>query len=321
MMGAGVILVGEPMGMFIAQNEGAFDQVTDYSMSVSGAEFNVAIGLTRLGHKATYLTKVGNDPFGKFIVARLIQNGIGSEFVSYSDDNTTGFMLKSRVSEGDPDIFYFRKNSAASTLSIEDIDKVDFKAYSHLHLTGIFPALSHKTREVTFYLIDKARAEGLTICFDPNLRPQLWSSQEEMIQVINQIAARADIVLPGEKEGEILCGSSDPEEISNFYLRLNVKTVIVKLGAKGAFVAHGDERVRVEGFKVEEVIDTVGAGDGFAAGTISALLEGKSLEEAARRGNAVGAIQVMSRGDNEGLPSYKELEAFMRPKREGGIRL
>lgn len=316
-MGVGVILIGEPMGLFIAQNEGRLDQVTDYSMSVAGAELNVAIGLTRLGHKVTYLTKVGNDPFGKFIVDRLAQNGIGSEFVSYSDKNATGFMLKSRVRVGDPDIFYFRKNSAASTLSIQDIDKVDFKAYSHLHLTGIFPALSPTTREATFYLVDKARENGLTICFDPNLRPQLWSSKEEMIQVINQIAARADIVLPGEKEGEILCGSSDPEEISNFYLRLNVKTVIIKLGAKGAFVAHGDERVSVEGFKVEEVIDTVGAGDGFAAGTISALLDGKSLEEAARRGNAVGAIQVMSRGDNEGLPSYQVLEAFMESKRGG----
>ena len=319
-MGVGVILVGEPMGLFIAQNEGRLDQVTDYSMSVAGAELNVAIGLTRLGHKVTYLTKVGNDPFGKFIVDRLVQNGIGSEGVSYSDKNATGFMLKSRVSVGDPEIFYFRKNSAASTLCTKDIDQVDFKAYSHLHLTGIFPALSPQTREATFYLIDKARANGLTICFDPNLRPQLWRSKEEMIQVINQIAAKADLVLPGENEGEILCGSSDPEVISNFYLGLNVKTVIVKLGAKGAFVAYGDKRARVEGFKVKEVIDTVGAGDGFAAGTMSALLEGKSFEEAALRGNAIGAIQVMSRGDNEGLPCYEALEAFIESRRGGDER-
>lgn len=310
-MASGVMLIGEPMGLFIAKQEGPLDSVGEYSFAVAGAEFNVAVGMARLEHKVTYITKLGNDPFGKHIVHLLKDNQIGSEFVLYSDSNSTGFMLKSRVSKGDPEIFYFRRGSAASTLNTQDIQNLDFSGYSHLHVTGILPALNLTTRQMVFDLMEAARKSGLFITFDPNLRPQLWEDKETMIQTINQLAAKADIVFPGETEGEILMGSSDPEKISDFYLSFGAKAVVTKTGSKGAFVATAQQRYAVPGFVVEKVIDTVGAGDGFAAGTISALMEGLSLQEAVKRGNAVGAIQVMSRGDNDGLPSREKLAGFM----------
>ncbi|SBW10795.1 2-dehydro-3-deoxygluconokinase [uncultured Eubacteriales bacterium] len=310
-MKKGVMLIGEPMGLFIAKNEGSLDQVTDYTMVVAGAEFNVAVGLARLEHSVTYMTRLGNDPFGKLIVNVLGKNGIGSEFVSYSEERPTGFMLKSKVSTGDPEIFYFRKNSAASTLSNADVDRLDFSRYGYLHLTGILPALSESTREASFYLIEKARENGLTVSFDPNLRPQLWPSREVMIKTVNDLAAMADYVFPGEAEGDILCGSSDADAIGSYYLGLGAKAVITKVGSKGAYLVTSDHREMVPGFRVEKVVDTVGAGDGFAAGIISALVEGKSLPEAVRRGNAIGAIQVTSIGDNDGLPTREELKKFM----------
>lgn len=306
------ILVGEPMGLFIAQNEGTLDEVDAYSMAVAGAEFNVAVGLARLEHAVTYLTRLGNDPFGKRIVKVLDQNGIGSEFITFSDTHPTGFMLKSKVRKGDPEIFYFRKGSAASMLTPEDVEKMDFSGYTYLHLTGIFPALSETTRAATRCLIEKARDKGLAISFDPNLRPQLWPDRKTMVETINDLAAKADYVFPGEGEGEILCGSRDPQKIAEFYLAQGAKTVVVKTGSKGAYYDTGKEQGFVEGFPVEKVVDTVGAGDGFAAGVLSALMEGKTLPEAVRRGNAIGAIQVMSVGDNDGLPSRKQLAEFMK---------
>lgn len=108
-MQTGLILVGEPMGLLIAQSEGSLDSVKGYDLAVAGAEFNVAVGTARLEHKVTYMTKLGNDPFGRLIVNELNENKIGSEFVSFSDERPTGFMLKGRTSVGDPDIFYFRK--------------------------------------------------------------------------------------------------------------------------------------------------------------------------------------------------------------------
>lgn len=310
-MEKGAILVGEPMGLFIAQEEGELSDVSGYSMAVAGAEFNVAVGLARLNLPVTYLTRLGEDPFGQKIVRTLQRNGIGSEFVSFSKERSTGFMLKSKVSTGDPKIFYFRKGSAASTLSKEDVDRMDFSGYGFVHLTGIFPALSESTKEASFYLIKKAREHGLTVSFDPNLRPQLWPDTETMVQTLNEFAALSDYVLPGEAEGELLCGNRDPRKIGQFYLERGAKAVVTKMGSRGAYLMTEQDQELVPGFSIEKVVDTVGAGDGFAAGILSALMEGKNLYEAVRRANAVGAIQVTSIGDNDGLPSRAQLAGFM----------
>lgn len=310
-MSKAIMLVGEPLGLFIAKSEGALDEVTEYSCAVAGAEFNVAVGLRRLGHPVGYLTKLGLDPFGKRIQKVMQQNGIGTENMSWSSERSTGFMLKSMVSSGDPEIFYFRKNSAASTLSRADVDAVDLSGYGWLHLTGIFPALSPATREASFRLIERARENGMTVSFDPNLRPQLWASREEMVETINALAFRSDLVFPGAAEGLILAGSDKPEEISAFYRGKGVKTVVVKVGKKGAYADNGKEAFLVPGCPVKKVVDTVGAGDGFAAGTISAMAEGLPLWDCAKRGNAVGGIQITFRGDNEGLPTREQLKAFL----------
>ena len=274
-MEKGAILVGEPMGLFIAQEEGKLSDVSGYSMAVAGAEFNVAVGLARLNLPVTYLTRLGEDPFGQKIVRTLQRNGIGSEFVSFSKERSTGFMLKSKVSTGDPKIFYFRKGSAASTLSKEDVDRMDFSGYGFVHLTGIFPALSESTKEASFYLIKKAREHGLTVSFDPNLRPQLWPDTETMVQTLNEFAALSDYVLPGEAEGELLCGDRDPRKIGQFYLERGAKAVVTKMGSRGAYLMTEQDQELVPGFSIEKVVDTVGAGDGFAAGILSALMEGK----------------------------------------------
>ena len=310
-MKKGLILVGEPMGLLIAQTEGSLDSVKGYDLAVAGAEFNVAVGAARLEHKVTYMTKLGDDPFGKLIVNVLNENNIGSEFVTFSKERPTGFMLKGRTSEGDPDIFYFRKNSAASTLSAADVEKIDLSQYTNIHLTGILPALSECAKEATFALMQKAKAQGLFISFDPNLRPQLWHSQEDMIETINKLSSYADLVLPGENEGKILVGTKDAKAINEFYLKNGAGICVTKCSSKGAYVSTDKgENYMVDGYTVKKVVDTVGAGDGFATGVITGLMEGLPLDKAVKRGTAIGAIQVMSRGDNEGLPTREELANF-----------
>ena len=307
----GLILVGEPMGLLIAQTEGSLDNVKGYDLAVAGAEFNVAVGAARLEHKVTYMTKLGDDPFGRLIVNVLKENNIGSEFVTFTKERPTGFMLKGRTSVGDPDIFYFRKNSAASTLSAADVEKIDLSQYTNIHLTGILPALSESTKEATFALMQKAKAQGLFISFDPNLRPQLWRSKEDMIETINRLASYADLVLPGENEGNILVGTKDAHTINEFYLKNGSSVCVTKCGSKGAYVSTDKgENYMVDGYTVKKVVDTVGAGDGFATGVITGLMEGLPLDKAVKRGTAIGAIQVMSRGDNEGLPTREELANF-----------
>ena len=310
-MGKGLLLAGEPMGLLIAQSEGSLDSVQGYSLAVAGAEFNVATGSARLGHNTAYLTKLGDDPFGKLISRTLNENGIDNSLVIYTKERRTGFMLKSKVSKGDPEIFYFRAGSAASTLSEEDVEKIDFTKFSNIHLTGILPALSDSTRAAVKLMLKKAREAGLFVSFDPNLRPQLWPSQEVMVSYINDLASKADLVLPGDGEGKILCGTTDAHEINKFYLGLGAKTVVTKCGPKGALISDGKTETMVPGFIIDKVVDTVGAGDGFAAGTLTGLMEGLSIDKAVERGCAIGAIQCTFVGDNEGLPTPEQLKAFM----------
>ena len=152
-----------------------------------------------------------------------------------------------------------------------------------------------------------ARAAGRSISIDPNVRPRLWPSEAAMREGLNRLAACCDWVLPGLAEGRLLTGCDTPDGIADFYLSRGAGKVIVKLGPAGAFFASETARGTVAGLPVERVVDTVGAGDGFAVGVISGLLEGLSLPEAVARGNAIGARVVQFPGDCDGLPDRAQL--------------
>ena len=307
------ILFGEPMALLIADTVGPLEDVEHFTRSLSGAEVNVSIGLSRLGHEVSYMTRLGDDPFGRYIENKLKEDNIGTEFVTYDPVYRTGIQLKNRVTDGsDPYAPYYRKGSAASHITTAEIDMIDFSDIEHVHVTGIPPALSKTSRAATYRLMERAKENNVFLTFDPNLRPALWESEEVMIEVINDLASKADIILPGIEECKILAGSEDFNTIADFYKKKGVNTIVIKNGANGAYVCDGDESYTVEGFKVEEVVDTVGAGDGFAVGVISGRLEGLSLKEMVRRGNAIGAIQVTNISDNAGLPTHEELEAFIK---------
>ncbi|MBU9711637.1 sugar kinase [Evansella tamaricis] len=307
-----IITIGEAMGLFVADEVGLLEDVKKYTRSIAGAELNVSVGLARLDHDVYYATKVGNDPIGKSIRNFIEKEKIHSDFVYQSNEYLTGLQIKEKTTEGDPDVASFRKGSAATHLSLNTIQKVDFSTFNYVHLSGIFLALSPKTKAVSYYFAEEGRRNGACITFDPNLRPNLWGSKEDMIKNINDLAAKCDVVLPGISEGHILTGLDKPEDIADFYLKGNVKVVVIKLGEQGAFIKRKEmEGKYIKGFKVDKIVDTVGAGDGFAVGVISGLAEGLSLEESVVRGNAIGAIQLLSTSDNEGLPTRDRLDKFI----------
>ncbi len=311
-----IVLVGEPMGLFIAREEGELGEVSSFNAAVAGAEFNVAVGLTRLGHEVAYCTKLGYDPMADRILAAMEKNNISTDLILRTTDAITGFMMKGKTSEGDPKIAYFRKGSAASTISTHDIDKLDLCDCDYLHVTGIFPAISPSTLAATKRLIKRAKELDMTVSFDPNLRPQLWESQEKMVKTLNELASYADTVLPGIGEGKILTGHENEVDIANFYHEMGVRNVVVKLGGKGAYYSQRNEETYdksgyVDAFPVRQIVDTVGAGDGFAAGVVSAIAEHLSLKEATERGNVIGAKQITHPSDNEGLPTREELDALI----------
>jgi 2-dehydro-3-deoxygluconokinase len=293
---------------FAAQQTGALEDVASFARVTAGAELNVAIGLARLGLKVGYISRLGADSFGRHIAHTLDREGVDRSHVGIDAAHPTGFMIKSRSDDGsDPKTEYFRRGSAASQIGAADNPRAYCAASRHLHLTGIYVAVSPSARELVFALAADARAGGRSVSFDPNLRPTLWRSQAEMVDCMNRLAGLSDWVLPGLAEGRLLTGRDRPEDIADFYLERGARGVIVKLGPAGAYFASATERGIAAGVPVERVVDTVGAGDGFAVGVISALLEGRSVGQAVRRGAWIGARAVQVAGDSEGLPTRAQL--------------
>ncbi len=176
---------------------------------------------------------------------------------------------------------YFRKGSAASHLSTEDFRADYFTSARHF-------ALKRRRRRAVRQFVCIAgtcgqrdeKPKGKTLSFDPNLRPVLWKSEAEMVEKLNRLAFKADWVLPGLKRGVILTGQQTPEGIADFYLSRGVKAVVIKNRLRRRMVQDRQRRTGApsQPLKVDNVVDTVGAGDGFAVGVISALLEGKNAD-------------------------------------------
>ena len=305
-----VITLGEAMLMFVAEQPGSLEQVQRFSKRTAGAETNVAIGLARLGLAVGWQSRLGSDSMARYLLAAIAAEGVDCSRVVCDAGQRTGFMFKGRVDDGsDPPIEYHRSGSAASQIGAADIDEAWIAGARHLHVSGVFPALSAATLAATQRAIALARQLGRTVSFDPNLRPTLWPSPGMMRETLNALALGCDWVLPGHAEGEWLTGSAEPAAIAAFYRERGAKLVAVKLGAAGAYYSSQAGAGHVPAFPVAQVVDTVGAGDGFAVGLVSALLEGRDVAAAVRRGAWIGARAVQVRGDTEGLPTRAELAA------------
>jgi 2-dehydro-3-deoxygluconokinase len=305
-----VALFGEMMMMFVADRPGPLEDAGCFYKRTAGAETNVAIGLARLGLRVGWSSRLGTDSLGRYLLGEMRREGVDCSRVVCDPAQRTGFQFKGRVTDGsDPPVEYHRKGSAASQMTPADVDVEWLRSARHLHATGVFPAISATARAAAHKTIEVMRAAGRTISFDPNLRPTLWASPEEMRREINALAFQADWVLPGLEEGRFLTGEGTPEGIARFYRARGAKLVAVKLGPEGAWYDSDEGSGIVPGFPVREVVDTVGAGDGFAVGVVSALLEGRSVPAAVRRGAWIGARAVQVLGDTEGLPTRAELQA------------
>lgn len=311
-----IMTIGEPMAMFVANQKGKLKDIRHFQMYIAGAEVNVSVGLSRLGHEVEFVTQLGMDPFGEYILDFLENEQINTSTIQFTSEFPTGFQLKNKDDLNDPEVVYFRKGSAASQLTEDWVEKIDFSDIDIFHVTGILMALNDRTYELIQLLIDKAKNQETIVSFDPNLRPVLWESEEKMISRINKVASKVDYILPGLSEGQRLTSKNKKEEIANYYLEMGVKGVIIKNGEQGAYAKWRDEKdqfveIETPAFCLEETVDTVGAGDGFAVGILSGLLENLAEDELLERANAIGAIQVSHISDNENLPNREELHSFV----------
>lgn len=305
-----VVTFGETMVLFQPDDMLPLEYVHHFRKQIGGAESNVAIGLQRLGHSVGWFSKLGDDPFGRYVVKCIRGEGVDVSSCKYTDLAPTGVFFKEKRSPENIHVYYYRKGSAASHLSPEDINEDYITNAKILHVTGITPALSESCKEAVFKAIELAKRNKVKVVFDPNLRLKLWG-KEEARKTFWQLVELADVILPGLDEGSFITGKESPEEICSALIGNSEKMVIIKLGREGAYYQTESEKGHVEGFPVQAVVDPVGAGDGFAAGIISGLLKNLPLAENVKRANAIGAIIVGVNGDVEGLPTNEEIVAFM----------
>jgi len=303
-----VVSFGEALMLLVADRPGPLEQAEMFYRRTAGAETNVAIGLARLGLRVGWASRLGTDSMGRYLLAAMAKEGVDCSHVVCDAEQNTGFMFKAQITDGsDPEVEYHRKGSAASRMGIADVDQAWLLGARHLHATGVFAALSATTLAAARHSMEIMRSAGRSVSFDPNLRPTLWAAPALMRASINALAAHADWVLPGLEEGRFLTGEHSPEGVARYYRHRGAKLVIVKLGSEGAYFDGDAGSGYVAGFPVAKVVDTVGAGDGFAVGVISALLDGLSVPEAVKRGAWIGSLVVQVLGDSEGLPTRAEL--------------
>ncbi|MFS0781576.1 sugar kinase [Bacillus sp. 1P06AnD] len=305
-----VITIGDAMITFNPVSKGPLRFVPAFERKVGGAEINVAVGCSRLGLKAGWISCLGNDEFGRHILHFARGENIDTQYVKLIDEYPTSLNFKEIREGGACRTFYYRHQSPIKAMSEEILEESYFKEAKLLHLSGVFMGIDENSRKIVRRAIALAKKNGLIISFDPNIRLKLWTA-EEASKAIKEILSDVDILLTGEEEAEILFGTSVPEEIISYCESFGISNIAIKQGDKGAIGFKDGEWIRIEPVIPSAVVDTVGAGDGFNCGYIYGILQGWTQERTMELANRIGSMAVSVSGDNEGLPLIEEVMAEM----------
>lgn len=298
-----LLTVGEPLVCLAAP--GRLTASRSLDKSIGGAEANVAIGLARLGLRAGYVSRVGEDPFGDEIVRTLRGEGVDVSRVQRSPQRPTGLMVKELRSPTDVRVHYYRQGSAATELgAIGDVPPM-----RHAHATGITLALGPGPAAAVSELLAAARAKGASVSFDPNIRLKLWSL-DAAVAAVRAILPRVDDLLLSEAEALAIAGTGELDEALRRLAGDGIARVVVRRGAEGAVGVCGGERIEVPAEAAGPVVDSVGAGDAFTAGYLFERLAGATFAAALATGAWAAGQVVAHPGDYEGLPDRADYDAW-----------
>ncbi len=303
-----VIGVGSPLVDSLAQVEDAFidqlpgekggmetvdaDRISELVQSLTdepvkvagGSAANTVAALTRLGLDGTFLGKIGNDALGKFYLENCATAGVDSTRMKSTDTTPTGQCLCLVTPDSERTCRTFL--GAASMLTASEVSPADFQGAAHVHIEGYVLF----NRELTLKVLESAKAAGCTISLDLASFEVVRANMDIMNDLLNDYV---DMVFANEDEAEAYLGSNNPEAALEA-LATHCSIVAVKLGADGAWLKKGAEKVRVEA-KAVDAVDTTGAGDLWAAGFLYGHFTGQDLETCGRLGAMLGAeaVQVM----------------------------
>lgn len=286
-----VICLGETMIMITPHPVAPLAEATNCTLQPGGAESNVAMHLAALGHDTLWSSRLGDDPLGDRVLARIAGHGVDVSRVVRDPEHRTGVYFKDPAPEG-TQVFYYRAGSAASMMNPDHIDTLELDQARVVHISGITPGLSEECASMINSLLDRMIDLPGLVSFDVNHRPGVWSA-ETAAPVLQELARRCDVVYVGLDEAERLWGCRTPEDVRTV---LPEPLLVVKDGPVAATEFASEQTTSVPSPTVE-VVEPVGAGDAFAAGHLSGLLDGSGAEERLALGHALAGVVLRSVSD------------------------
>ena len=299
-MSTDLFTFGESLSVFISSDTDSVMSAAKFERVTAGAEVNVAVAISRLGLKAQYFSRFGNDQLGSVMLADIESEGVDVSLAKRVD-SFTGAMVRNPGKSAPVEISYLRKGSAASTIEPSDILDSYISSTRWLHATGITCAISESGAKTVKHALEKAAQLKIKSSFDLNIRRKLWS-EDVARKVLEPLARDVELLIGGEDEYQVVFGQVEPKQIL---------AEVNKRGCKIAVMTKGDQKMRfsIDG-NYEEItppkvvaVDPVGSGDAFTGGVIAGLLSGMSTTQALEQGSICGALVASMFGDWTGIPS------------------
>ncbi|GFR36166.1 aminoimidazole riboside kinase [Thermobrachium celere] len=305
----GVLTLGEVLIDFIP-----IDDNMTYRKNPGGAPANVAAGVSRLGGKSGFIGKVGDDALGRYLKNVLDDFNVSTENMIFTKEAHTGIVLVTLDENGERSFEFYVNPSADSLLKEDEIKEEMFEGYGILHF-GTISMINECSKRATIKAVQIAKEKGMYISFDPNLRLNLWESEEKAKNTVFEMLKYVDILKVSDEEIIFLTGKSEIEEGLKYLINYGIKLILVTLGKEGVLLSYKGEIEKVEGFKAE-VVDTTGAGDAFVSGMLYSIAScGKNFEDItlddikyfAKIANVCGACAVSKKGAMSALPTLDEV--------------
>ena len=274
--------------------------------SYSGDALNVAVAVHRLGVPSAIVTRLGEDPFGDYLLGQFCGLGVDLRYVERGG-GPTGLYVVEQGGQGAYDIWYYRRHSAASTISPADMEQINLDGVEMVHLNGIAQAISTSSRQATRRLAERGQAAGATVAFDLNFRERIWDGPAAA-EAADEVLPLVDVALCGFDEGQMVFGTADPESTAARLLDRGPRVAAVSMAEAGAYVAWADGEIRLPTV-ARTVEGAQGGGDAFAGGLAVGELLGQNPATSARLATVTAGLKVERVGPLVSLPYRAEVQA------------
>ena len=314
-----VVSLGESMLRFSVANGLRLDDARAYDLEIGGAEGNLCVALARLGRRTGWVGRLPDNALASAVLRAYRADGVDVSAARRVPGERIGtYFIEYATQPRSIQVIYDRADSAASRMTVEDVDWSYLLDTRVLHLTGITAAISDSCYDVIATAIRRAREAGVTLSFDVNYRAKLWDAGTAGAK-LRPLIAEADILFCKSADATALFGcKGEPRELmTNLKGLTRAHTVFSTFGADGAALLIDDEFIAQPALPVQ-IVDRIGSGDAFAAGALDGWLDG-DLRSGLRRGVALAAIALSQHGDRV-LSTRAELEAVMGQERRDVAR-